>query len=372
MTVLYVDLYSSSFTRLMVGGATAPAGPFTVALATTPGPVGELFPDLDAVPDGAAVWADFAGTLGKVHDAAGADLLGAELKSWIAGGWVLTADKDDTDPAHPVLRILSASSGYQLTAVAEPDRGRVKITASGWTGTASISCTAAGVPAYIVRGADPIPAGTPDPVVVYDYEAPLGVPLTYALTDDAGTVQADTYIAADTAWLCHPSLAYLNRPVSVEAQTDSTWEGTGTEFDVLGSPYPLVLTSVRNSRSGTLQLIVAVGTERFDLMNLLADGSLLLLRSPCASVDDSRWLHIRSVREEPLGDGAEYRRWTLDYRVGSRPPGGVLLDPSWTYDSLPPLHATYGDLASAFSDYYALRTHVPTPAPIGVGGRLGW
>jgi hypothetical protein len=82
-----------------------------VFLATEPGIGGEAFATLGDIPDAAAVWADFGGSLGHVRNGDGSDVMGADLKEWIRRGAILTVHRDDADPSHPVLAV---------TAVADP------------------------------------------------------------------------------------------------------------------------------------------------------------------------------------------------------------------------------------------------------------
>jgi hypothetical protein len=98
---LFVDNYGGGFIRVMPGPAAATT--IDVALATTAGPGGALYPTLGDIPGQAAVWVDFGGTLGHVKTATGTDVLGATLKEWTRKGAVLNVHKDATDPAHPVM-----------------------------------------------------------------------------------------------------------------------------------------------------------------------------------------------------------------------------------------------------------------------------
>jgi hypothetical protein len=101
---LFVDKYSGSFIRVMV---VPPDGPWPAlvdfALATVPGVNGVVYPDLGSVAGGAAVYADFAGTLGRLYMADGSGVYGSTLKEWIRKGTIATVHRDDTDPAHPQL-----------------------------------------------------------------------------------------------------------------------------------------------------------------------------------------------------------------------------------------------------------------------------
>jgi hypothetical protein len=102
-STLYVDKYSGTYTRVMAVGVTTADVKVAVALATTPGTNGAVFPDLGSIAGGAAVWVDFNGTLGRVNTADGSGVYGSALKEWIRKGSVLTVHRSDADPAHPTL-----------------------------------------------------------------------------------------------------------------------------------------------------------------------------------------------------------------------------------------------------------------------------
>jgi hypothetical protein len=101
---LGVDNYGGGFTRVLASAVSAETTA-TVFLATEPGPGGAVFPTLADIPEAAAVWADFSGSLGHVRTGDGADVLGADLVAWIESGAELTVHRDDTDGAHPVLAV---------------------------------------------------------------------------------------------------------------------------------------------------------------------------------------------------------------------------------------------------------------------------
>jgi hypothetical protein len=101
---LFVDKYSGSFIRVMV---VPPTGPWPAkvdfALATVPGVNGVVYPTLGDIAGGAAVYADFAGTLGRLYMSDDTGVYGSTLKEWIRKGSIATVHRDDTDPAHPKL-----------------------------------------------------------------------------------------------------------------------------------------------------------------------------------------------------------------------------------------------------------------------------
>jgi hypothetical protein len=134
---LLVDNYGGGFVRASAGAVTATPVPVDFALATTPGPNGAVYPNLAAVPAGAAVWADFNGTLGKVKTSSGVDVMSDALKTWITKAAIVTVAQDDSDAAHPVLVVsevvLPTGSGSSLpldaladvTAPADTPTGKV-------------------------------------------------------------------------------------------------------------------------------------------------------------------------------------------------------------------------------------------------------
>jgi hypothetical protein len=121
---LVVDNYSGGFVRVRP----APDAPATVdfALATTPGPGGAVYPSAGSIPNGSAVWADFAGNLGHLRLEDGSDVTGATLKDWIRSGAVFNVRKDSTDPAHPNLIV-----GAEVLPAPPADATTVKVTSGG-------------------------------------------------------------------------------------------------------------------------------------------------------------------------------------------------------------------------------------------------
>jgi hypothetical protein len=132
---LTVDNYSGGFTRI-IGAQVIGTDPvrITVSLATTPGPNGAVFADLSAISGSANVWADFAGTLGRVEDAlTGTPIHGAALKEVIRRGTVVVCHRDNTDPAHPTLKVdgteAAGQAGTSLTLASLADVDNAAATA---------------------------------------------------------------------------------------------------------------------------------------------------------------------------------------------------------------------------------------------------
>jgi hypothetical protein len=122
---LTVDLYGGSFTRI-IGADVITGTPkrITVSLAVSPGPGGAVFASLADISGTGAVWADFAGTIGKVVDSSGTGINGASLKEAIRRGQIVTVHRG-TDGTHPTLVVEKvedpADAGSSLTLDALKD-----------------------------------------------------------------------------------------------------------------------------------------------------------------------------------------------------------------------------------------------------------
>jgi hypothetical protein len=218
---LTVDNYAGGFTRI-IGAQVIGTDPvrITVSLATTPGVNGTVFADLSAISGSANVWADFAGTLGRAEDAlTGTPIHGAALKEVIRRGTVIICHRDNTDPAHPTLKIdgteAAGQAGTSLTLASLAD----------------VDNTAATAPAGKVLGTTGV--GSWGPV-----DAPSGTP-TLALDDltDVDTAPAvpgaTIRYRSDGTWLAG------DEPVPSQEQVTSlgeavfgTGDGDGLVMDV--------------------------------------------------------------------------------------------------------------------------------------------
>jgi hypothetical protein len=108
-----IDKYSGTFIRARAASGLDLSDQqdhwFIFALATTPGPGGEVFADTDAIATlGGAVWFDNGGALGHVKAVTGADLMAASVVNFMTGSTLHGARLcrgriDLTDPAHPNL-----------------------------------------------------------------------------------------------------------------------------------------------------------------------------------------------------------------------------------------------------------------------------
>lgn len=210
--------------------------------------------------------------------------------------------------------------------------------------------------AWPVRGA----SGLTSPLIVDDYEAPFGVPLTYRI---AATAE-DTVLPVTVPWLGHPTRPALSMRLDSATDDPHSYTAPGTVHRVFGSEWPVVTYSARNQHEGTLT-VWAQWHDRHRLANLLAPGSPLLLRTPATDAVDDMWLWPGQVEREVVGrhDTPAYLRWKMKYQRVSVPAGHVTHDPSNSWDALVVDHPTWDELAAAHPtwDDLALTPHPHTP-----------
>jgi hypothetical protein len=216
-------------------------------------------------------------------------------------------------------------------------------------------------------GADPytVPATTSDPTgrVTVDGYAPLGRDVLYRVTDATGaTAEPPIMNVPDPG---APVLSHATDPtrwqlVAVADQLPNEWAARSVWFDVLDRRDPFVATAPLRLRNGDVVLYLPDLAARGPLLDLLADGVPLLLRSPCTAAVDDVVMLVTGVREElAVPDRkAGARLVTLTYQAVTRDLGPYLPDPTWTWADLvadtrlptwaqvPPSFATWADVVS--------------------------
>lgn len=162
---------------------------------------------------------------------------------------------------------------------------------------------------------------------VLDAEAPLDVPVSYELTAPNAPgfrvlSEPVTLPSRDRAWLTHPERA-APLSVHVEAEPELTYPIAQGIFTVHGRPRPVVVSaSVRGSAAGGYRMASFRFADRDQLLDMLSDGSPLLLRMPARlGHGPSEWIAVGDVTVSVDGHGGweRPRHFTLPYRVVDPP-----------------------------------------------------
>ena len=217
-------------------------------------------------------------------------------------------------------------------AVPEPDIGAIRLTLRELTVGQLISIwrvTPDGA-RVLVRGPSglydrvPIPA---DELIIEDYEAPLGVPITYWVeTYSASTGdlterrQTNPPVVLDPGdpsecWLKDPANPQRNLRLVVQAGGGPDWTraARAAEYVVRGRQNPVTVSDVRGGRVGDLQVWTRDDAEREALRLLLSSGAPLLWQTApgfgvgqvYATVGDVTEARVSPYGREP------WRGWTL-------------------------------------------------------------
>lgn len=183
-----------------------------------------------------------------------------------------------------------------------------------------------------------VPATITDPTGrdTFDGFAPLGRDVLYRVTDSTGAT------AEASATLTDPGVGVLSDAtdptrvvlVPVVDQLPNEWQGRSVWFDVLDRRDPFVAVAPLRFRNGELVVHVSGLDARRALMDLLAPGTPLVIRSACVENVDDAVILVSSVRETLVveADKGGPRLWTLTYQAVTRDLGPYMPDPAWTWE----------------------------------------
>lgn len=218
------------------------------------------------------------------------------------------------------------------TATASPDGTYVILTASGGVAPYVWTAYPTGLPAYPVPAADAYPDGS----TTFDGFLPFGRSVLYQVRDATSAVDDTPPIT-----LPDPERSVLSDAldptrslaVTVVDQLPNEWQGRSVWFDVIDRRDPFVATAPMRLRGGTLALRTETADERLSLLALLADGSPLILRSPCHDAVDDVVMLADRVTESLIveSDKTGPRRFDVAYQAVTRELGPYVADPLWDW-----------------------------------------
>jgi len=262
---------------------------------------------------------------------------------------------------------ISVSAAAQPEHV--PPRVQVNVTDSGNPAISSVTVVrlnlATGAMAT-VRTADgnPLPlsaSGSTRTAILYDHEAPFGVPVTYYTLEQPGNTSAQLTLAVPRVWLVPPGVPGKGVAVTVATWGERTRQATRGVFYPMGRTSPVVITDgARKSAAGSLQVVTLTDADRRAMNALLDDSSVVLLNVPAAnpwgvdtcyvSFGDSVETRVSRIAAEPG------RMWTLPYVVVDSPIGGA--QSQWTWQNVIDTYATWNDVMAANSTWAQLQTPI--------------
>jgi hypothetical protein len=254
-----------------------------------------------------------------------------------------------------------------LTATIEPAVKSVRLdyTVPPAGVTAAISRTGpSGVPAG-VRGAYPMPT-TPGPLIVRDFEVPIGVPVTYtAETFDATGAVIDTTTATITVqsdgvcdtWLNDLARVTNTLLVTIVSLPSLDYTVPVSQHDIIARRDPIVSSDIAHTPSFALSFTTDTLGQRDQARALLGNGVPVLLRTPPQDGIGNLYFSVLDYKEQRIVTPGDMpaRQFAVDGRRVARPdpslyvPLGVA-----TYQHVKDTFDTYADLKAERVNYDAV------------------
>lgn len=219
----------------------------------------------------------------------------------------------------------------------------------------------------LVRGPSGLYSQTPitsDEVIVEDYEAPLGVAVSYYIETLTPGSQTPGYQGTDTvtldpgdrneAWLKDPGQPQRNLKVLVAKAPDWQRSIEQAEMRVRGRRNSVILSDVRGGLEGELAIWTRSDDERDALHWLLDSGNVLLWQSvPGMGVADM-YVTVGQITEARVTGYAPepWRAWTLPLRQVDMPTTtGVAGSAGRTWQDVLTAFATWQDVLDAYATW---------------------
>ncbi|MET9950148.1 hypothetical protein ABZ135_01185 [Streptomyces sp. NPDC006339] len=213
---------------------------------------------------------------------------------------------------------------------------------------------------------------TSDVLVIEDYEAPLGVPVSYysesRSTSNALTASRTTSVVTlavsdrNEAWLKDPAHPERNLKVLVHRAPDWDRPIAQVEHRVRRRRNSVIFSDVRGGLEGDLSVWTRTDAERASLHRLLDSGSVLLWQAaPGMGVDDM-YVNVGQVRESRVTDYAPelWRAWTLPLKQADMPVTvGVASSAGRTWQDILTENATWGDVLAKYATWEDVLFHRP-------------
>ena len=227
------------------------------------------------------------------------------------------------------------SSSDLLAPVTEKARIRIAVTADGDSVTVTRKHPSGKI--VTVRGMDkaPLSGGA---FLGYDYEAPIGLAVSYQATayTDPDTVLATSTLDTvtwntETDWLKDPLEPARNISVLVNDMSEYAYDTPTGIHTVLGRPDPVTVGEVRRAATGTLTLVTLSKEDRDRLHYITASGHVLLFQSSQDSGVGNMYIALTGVTETRVVNlrGQSERLWTIGYQEVASPVGDGAATPTW-------------------------------------------
>jgi hypothetical protein len=255
-----------------------------------------------------------------------------------------------------------------FAATVEPDYQNVELTydTPAGAGLLTLSRTGPSGVAATVRGWSSAPVAGGVRVTARDYEAPIGVPLTYTADCRTGAgAELETLTTSITVpsggcsdmWLNDLARVGNSLKVIVEQIPELLYPIPSTEHDVITRRTPIVTSDVAHTPSLEVSVLTETDDARARARALLGNGVPILLRTPPENGVGNMYLSVTEFKEQRIVAGATVpdRRFVISARQVARPdPDLFAPDTAVLYQNVRDSYATYEELRSDRATYDAV------------------
>ena len=266
-----------------------------------------------------------------------------------------------------------------LTASIEPAARNVRLdyTVPGTGATVTLTRTGPSGVSATVRGWDEHPA-TAGAVIARDFEAPIGVPLTYTAVarNSGGGVVSTTSTTitipsagCDDTWLTDLARSGNTFQTILEQLPELAYPVPASVHDIIGRRDPVVSSDIAHTPGFELSLLTETLEERDTARAILGNGVPVLLRTPPEDGIGNLYFAVLGYAEQRIVTAGTVpdRRFVVQGRQVARPDPVlyVPIGPS-TYADVKASFATYADLKTERVNYDAVLYDWPGTAPADV------
>ncbi|NED36684.1 hypothetical protein [Streptomyces sp. SID8499] len=211
---------------------------------------------------------------------------------------------------------------------------------------------------------------TSSPLVIEDYEAPLGQTVWYKTDwyhadgsrgqrEYTQTIRTPVLPDPDYVWFKSPGLPATNTKVMMEAPPKWQRSSRSTTYDVVGRKNPVHVTGKRAGRTAQITLL-AWDEPSNELFNSLLDSGLpaLIQAMPGYGIDGNLYVSVGDSDVESITGAANEPgwRWTLPVTEIDRPSGGLQGSALLTWQSVTDAYETWEDLFDAHESWAEVLT----------------
>ena len=254
-----------------------------------------------------------------------------------------------------------------LTATVEPEVKSVRLDYTAPAGTVKVTITRkgpSGTPAAVRNWQNA--TAVPGPIIARDFEAPIGVPLTYtaqALNAGGGAVNTATATVTVPSAGCSDTwlndLARVNNTmlVAIESLPELQHPVPASVHEIITRRAPIVTSDIAHTPSFELSVLTESLDDRDQARSILGNGVPVLLRTPPEDGIGNLYFSVLGFNEQRIVTSGTVpgRRFVVSGRQVQRPDPGLYAPIGVAiYSHVKATFATYAALKAGRANYDAV------------------